>query len=726
MRVTPASGPIPAVPLDPERPDPFEWLEDVEGAAALAWVRSQNARTRHAIEEDATFAVTRDAVLEVLDSDDRIPDVSRLGDHLYNFWRDASHERGLWRRTTLESYRTASPEWETVLDLDALAAEEGTSWVWHGASVLRPSQSELAAGEPWRRALVDLSVAGSDADVTREFDLVSKQFVPAPGGFERAEAKGGLAWVDEDTVYVFTDLGPGTTTTSGYPRTVRLWRRGTALEDAPLVYEGKDDDLYISARRSRTPGFERDVVHRSIAFYRSETFLLCGVGTPAQELVRIDVPESAEVGFHREWLLVELRDDWALGDVTYRAGSLLAAPADAFLAGSRELTVLFEPSPTTSLAGAAWTRHHLVITVLDDVKNRVLVLTPPIAGASGDGEWARAELPAGDPVSTVSVRAVDPVDSDDVWVVSSGYLTPSTLSLGTLGSAAGGGLELERLKSAPSFFDAAGLVAEQHFATSDDGTRVPYFVVGREDVLRRSLGSDGSAVGPAPTLLYGYGGFEVSLTPGYSGSVGRAWLEHGGVYAVANIRGGGEYGPAWHQAALQQHRHRAYEDFAAVARDLVQRGITTPSRLGAQGGSNGGLLTGNMLTRYPELFGAIVIQVPLLDMKRYSKLLAGASWMAEYGDPDDPAQWEFLKAYSPYHRVRDDVEYPPTLLLTSTRDDRVHPGHARKMAALLEAIGADVTYYENVEGGHGGAANNAQAAHMAALAWTFLGRTLRS
>ncbi|WP_425956452.1 prolyl oligopeptidase family serine peptidase [Xylanimonas sp. McL0601] len=724
MGVAADHDPVPHTPLDPDGADPFAWLEDVAGPAALAWVREQNAHTRRTLGAGAQFEATRDAILEVLDSDERIPDVSRVGDLLYNFWRDGVHERGLWRRTTPASYRTATPEWETVLDLDALALEEGVSWVWHGASVLRPDPEQVAAGEPWRRALVDLSVAGSDADVTREFDLVEKRFVPAPHGFERATAphdpasggaKGGLAWADEDSVYVFTDRGPGTTTTSGYPRTVQLWRRGTPLDDAATVYEGREDDLYISGRRSRTPGFERDVVHRSIAFYRSETFLASGVGTPDQALTRIDVPESAEVGFHREWLLVELRDDWAVGGVIYRAGSLLAAGADAFLAGSRELTVLFEPTPTTSLAGATWTRHHLVVNVLDDVKNRLHVLTPPEAG----GAWERSDFPATDPVATVGVRAVDPVDSDDVWVVTTGYLTPSTLALATIGAA---GATLDPLKSAPAFFHADGLVAEQHFATSDDGTRVPYFVVGREDVLHRPRHT--AAEGSAPTLLYGYGGFEISLTPSYSGSLGRSWLEHGGVYAVANIRGGGEYGPAWHQAALGRDRHRAFEDFAAVAADLVQRRVTSPAHLGAQGGSNGGLLVGNMLTRYPQLFGALVIQVPLLDMKRYSHLLAGASWMAEYGDPDDPEQWAWLREYSPYHRIEAGRQYPPVLLLTSTRDDRVHPGHARKAAALLDAVGADVTYDENIEGGHGGAATNAQAAHMAALAWTFLGQRL--
>lgn len=728
-----APAAAPPTPLDPTRPDPFAWLEEVEGTEALAWVRGRNDHAHASVGAAPGFAETEAAVREVLDSDERIPDVSRIGDHLYNFWRDAAHERGLWRRTTLDSYRTDAPEWETVLDLDALAAAEGESWVWHGASLLRPTPAQLAAGEPWRRALVDLSPGGSDADVTREFDLVAKRFVPAAeGGFERdtsradgrTGAKGGLAWADEDTVYVFTDFGPGTMTPSGYPRLAKLWRRGTPIEDAAVVYEGTDDDMYISARRSRTPGFERDLVSRSIAFYRSETFLVEAVGTPDQRLVKIDVPESAEVGFHREWLLVELRDDWTPAGTTYAAGSLLAAPADAFLAGSRDLTVLFEPTPSTSLVGASWTRHHLVVNVLDDVKNAVHVLTPPAdtsRGTASGAPWARSELPLGGGLLTVGVRAVDPLESDDVWVTTTGYLTPSTLALATVAGPGAEPGEPEPLKAAPAYFDADGMVAVQHFATSDDGTRVPYFVVGREDLVEPAEpGSAAQVPGTAPTLLYGYGGFEIPLLPGYSGTVGRAWLARGGVYVVANIRGGGEYGPAWHQAALRERRHKAYEDFAAVARDLVARGITTPEHLGAQGGSNGGLLAGNMLTQYPELFGAVVVQVPLLDMKRYSHLLAGASWVAEYGDPDTD-DWEFVRTFSPYHLLDGDRAYPPVLFTTSTKDDRVHPGHARKLAALMLAAGGhDVTYYENVEGGHGGAANNAQAAHMSALAWTFL------
>lgn len=670
--------------------DPRLWLEDVEGDDALAWVRERNAQTTSTLAATEEFTSTQAALRGVLDSDAKIPDVSKIGDHLYNFWKDSTHVRGLWRRTTLESYRTDEPEWETVLDVDALGEAEGESWVWHGASILRPA---------YRKALVSLSRGGSDADVTREFDLATKEFVaPEDGGFYRPESKGDLAWVDDDTVYVFTDTGEGSMTSSGYPRVARRWHRGTPLESATVLYEGRTDDMYISAFRSHTPGFVRDFVARSLAFYSNELYVLAA----DDSLTKIDVPDSAEVGFRREWLLVELRDDWTVGGTTFTSGSLLVTGFDDFLAGGRDFTVLFEPDESTSLAGATWTQHHLVLNVLADVKNRLHVLTPP---ADGAGPWERSEMLGAPQIGTVAVRAVDVDASDDVWLVATDYLTPTTLSIATVGQ------EPELLKSMPVFFDADGLTVEQHFATSDDGTKVPYFLVRRAD-----LALDGTA----PTLLYGYGGFEISLTPGYSGGLGRAWLEQGGVYAVANIRGGGEYGPRWHQLALQENRHRAYEDFSSVAKDLVTRGITSRAHLGVQGGSNGGLLTGNMLTQYPELFGAVVIQVPLLDMKRYSHLLAGASWMAEYGDPDDPAQWEFIQTFSPYHLFDADREYPPVLFTTSTRDDRVHPGHARKLAAAMIEAGKDVTYYENIEGGHGGAANNEQASFMQALAYRFL------
>ncbi|MEN1956030.1 prolyl oligopeptidase family serine peptidase [Luteimonas sp. MJ204] len=672
---------------DAEVTDPYQWLEDVEGEKQLAWVRGQNAKAEAELADTPGFKALEADLLAIYDSDDKIPGVYKQGDWYYNFWKDSKHERGLWRRTTLEEYRKPQPKWETVLDLDALNKAEGENWVWHGANCLRPE---------YERCLVALSRGGADADVTREFDLSTQTWVE--DGFFRDEAKGALVWIDRDTVYAYTDFGDGSLTSSGYPRIVKQWTRGTPIDSATVVYEGKPDDMYIAAGRDHTPGFERDFVSRTLAFYNDELYLRGADGT----LTKVDAPNSAQKSVQREWLALELREPWEVGGKTYKAGSLLVAKFDDFMAGKREFEVLFEPTDTTSLAGSSFTKNHLVLNVLEDVKNRLVVLTP---GADG---WTRSELAGVPEFGTVSAQAVDSDESDALWMTVTDYLTPTTLMLA---SAAPGAAAPEVLKTQPEFFDASRHVVEQHFATSKDGTRVPYFLVRPKDA---------KADGSNPTLLYGYGGFEISLTPGYSGGVGKGWLEKGGTYAVANIRGGGEYGPRWHQAALKANRHKAYEDFAAVAQDMIERKITSPAHLGIRGGSNGGLLTGNMLTQYPELFGAVVIQVPLLDMQRYHKLLAGASWMAEYGNPDIPEEWEFIKTFSPYHLFDAAKDYPPTLILTSTRDDRVHPGHARKMHALMSEAGKDVRYYENIEGGHGGAANNRQAAHMDALYLTFL------
>jgi len=671
--------------------DPNQWLEGVEDPKALEWVKAQNAKAEAELASTPEFKRLEADLLAIYDSDDKIPGIYKQGEWYYNFWKDKQNPRGLWRRTTLDEYRKPKPQWEVLIDLDALNKAEGENWVWHGANCLRPD---------YARCLVALSRGGADADVTREFDLSTKSWVE--GGFFRDEAKGALSWIDRDTVYVYTDFGEGSLTSSGYPRIVKEWKRGTPLASAAVVYEGKPDDMYIAAGHDHTPGFERDFVSRTLAFYDDELYLRNADGS----LAKVDAPNSANKSVQREWIGLELREPWTVGGTTYKAGSLLVAKFEDFMAGKRDFEVLFEPTDTTSLAGSSWTRNHLVINVLDDVKNRLFVLTP---GAQG---WARRPLDGVPAFGTIGAGAVDSDESDALWLTVTDYLTPTTLMLGDAGEGAN---KPETLKTQPTFFDASKHVVEQHFATSKDGTRVPYFLVRPKD-----LAYDGGN----PTLLYGYGGFEISLTPGYSGGVGKGWLEKGGTYAVANIRGGGEYGPRWHQAALKANRHKAYEDFAAVAQDLVARKVTSPAHLGIRGGSNGGLLTGNMLTQYPELFGAVVIQVPLLDMQRYNKLLAGASWMAEYGDPDKPEEWEFIKTFSPYHLFDPAKDYPATILLTSTRDDRVHPGHARKMFAKMSEAGKDVRYYENIEGGHGGAADNRQAAHMDALYLTFLWQQL--
>jgi prolyl oligopeptidase len=664
--------------------DQYAWLEEVTGDKPLQWVKAENAKTEAELTTQPGFRQLEGDIRAILDSDAKIPGVQKIGEHYYNLWKDKTHERGLWRRTTLAEYRKPDPAWETVIDIDALGKAEGENWVWHGADCLKPD---------YMRCLVALSRGGADADVTREFDLSTKTWVK--DGFFRKEAKGALGWIDRDTVYVYTDFGDGTLTSSGYPRIVKQWTRGTPIESAAVVYEGKPADMYIAAQRDHTPGFQRDFVSRTLAFYNDELYLKGAAG----ELIKVDAPNSANKSVHREWLTLELRGPWSVGGQEYAAGSLLVAKFDDFMAGKREFDVLFAPTERTSLASYTWTRNHLVLNVLDDVRNRLSVVTPK------DGAWARSEFVGAPAFGTLGVSAVDSDESDAVWLTATDYLTPTTLSLAEIGQAP------EQLKAMPAFFDASKHEIEQHFAASKDGTRVPYFLV-----KPKGLALDGTA----PTLLYGYGGFEISLMPGYSGVIGKGWLEKSGVYAVANIRGGGEYGPRWHQAALKANRGRAYEDFAAVARDLIARKVTSPAHLGIQGGSNGGLLMGNMLTQYPELFGAVVVQVPLLDMRRYHKLLAGASWMAEYGDPDKPEEWAFIQTFSPYQQVRKDGRYPPTLFMTSTRDDRVHPGHARKMMARMLEQGHDVRYYENIEGGHGGAANNAQAARMAALAATFL------
>jgi len=675
---------------EPAVEDPHLWLEEVEDEAALDWVRSQNEKSSKRLAEAPGFETLRADLLAILDSDARIPFVGKTGDHYYNFWRDKQNPQGIWRRTTLEEYRKDAPAWELLLDVDALGKAEGVNWVWRGANCLRPD---------YNRCLVTLSRGGADATVTREFDIAARAFVE--GGFSRPEAKGQLAWIDIDTVYVGTDFGDGSMTSSGYPRIAKEWKRGTPMSEAKLVFEGQESDITVVAYRDDTPGFERDFVYRGVTFYTNELYLR----GPDGKLTKLDLPEGAQKGVFREWLSVELRQPWSVAGKEFAAGSLLAIKLDAFLAGDRDFDVLFAPSDSTSLASATATRDHVFINVLEDVKNRVYVLTP---GADG---WKREPLVGAPALGSIGISAVDSELSNDYFLTVTDYLTPTSLMMGTVGKAP------ETLKQLPAFFDASQHQIAQHFATSKDGTKIPYFMVSRKDM---ALDSDN------PTLLYGYGGFEVSELPRYSAGVGRAWLAEGGVYVVANIRGGGEYGPRWHQAALKANRNKAYEDFAAVAEDLIARKVTSPARLGIQGGSNGGLLTGNMMVMYPELFGAVVSQVPLLDMKRYHKLLAGASWMAEYGDPDKPEEWEFLRKYSPYQNLSKDVTYPPVLFTTSTRDDRVHPGHARKMMARMLEQGHDATYYENIEGGHGGAANNAQSAYMSALAYTFLKQELFS
>jgi prolyl oligopeptidase len=697
------SMPKPNTPLaasQAEAPaDPYLWLEDVAGEKALNWVRERNAATDAVLTARPEYSAIKQELKEVLNASDRIPYPSRIGGWFYNLWQDKNHKKGLWRRTTLEEYRKPEPKWETVIDLDALGKAEGQPWVWAGASCLAPN---------YQRCLVALSKGGSDATVVREFDLKAKRFVKS--GFSLPEAKQQLDWIDANHAYVATDFGPGSLTDSGYPRIIKRWKRGTPLTQATTVFEGEKSDVSVSVMVDTTPGFERTTFTRATDFYNQKTFVLEG-----KALKPLDVPDDVSVSWLRDTLFISLRKDWAVAGTTFKAGSVLYADAKAYLQGQRQLQALFTPSATRSLSGMAFTRDHVLLSVLDNVSTRLEQWKR--VGERFEGGALDAPQPG-----TVRVWALhDPHIKNDplaehYMLNYTGFLTPDTLFLGQ--TAQTRHAQREVLKARQAQFDAAGMRAEQRFATSKDGTRVPYFIVWGQ-------GTDAArANGQAPTLLYGYGGFEVSLEPGYSGAVGRAWLRRGGVRVVANIRGGGEFGPQWHQSAILANKQRSYDDFIAVAQDLITSKVTTPRHLGIMGGSNGGLLVGATFTQRPDLFNAVVCQVPLLDMKRYHLLLAGASWMAEYGNPDKVEDWAVIGQYSPYQNLKAGVKYPRVLFTTSTRDDRVHPGHARKMVARMTELGAEPYYFENIEGGHGGAADNDQRAHLMALEYTYLWQQL--
>ena len=665
--------------------DPYHWLEDVRSDAALKWVTEQNSRAEAVIAQSPEFTALQARIKKILDSKDRIPFITKRGDFYYNFWQDENKQRGVLRRTTLAEYRKTNPKWLTVLDVDQLGKAEAESWVYRGSQTLQPSAD---------RTLISLSRGGSDAVVVREFDLTTRSF--QQDGFMLPEAKSDVAWLDKNEILVATDFGNGTLTASGYPRIVKRWTKGQPLAEAFVLFEGEVTDVGIFGFSDQTKDFERAGVTRAIDFFNSDLYLLVN-----DELVIVDKPRHASTSFFRDWILFSPKQDWHLNGKTHPSGSLLAADVADYLEGNRDIHVIFEPTASRSLAGYTTTRNYLLFNVLNDVRNQIEVVS------FSDGSWTHKVLHGTDGFQTISVSAVDESENDDYFLTQSDFVTPPTFSLGGIAKS------LEILKQEPPVFDTQELAISQHWATSQDGTKIPYFQIGATEIQA-----------PQPTLLYGYGGFEIELLPSYQKLTGAAWLELGGIYVVANIRGGGEFGPTWHRAALKEKRQNAYDDFIAVAEDLIKRGITTPDLLGTTGGSNGGLLVGNMLTQRPDLFGAIVANVPLFDMQRYHLLLAGASWMAEYGNPDIPEEWGFLRRISPYHNLSKTASYPPLFVTTSTADDRVHPGHARKLVARMLEFGKDVSYFENLEGGHAGAADNAQRAYMSALQYTFLRNAL--
>jgi prolyl oligopeptidase len=661
--------------------DPFLWLEDIEGDRAMEWVLEQNQLTRDELRSFPAYQQLYDNTLSILTSTARIAYPSIQGDELYNFWTDATHPRGIYRRTSWESYLGGDPEWEVVLDMDALVAAEGTPWAFRGMSCLLPEE---------RICLVSLSPGGSDAVEIREFDLGTKAFVE--GGFVVPVSKNSTAWVDENTILVSHNLNEEYVTTSGYSRAARLWERGTPLDGAPIIAEAGENDMGVFVATQETPGGPVTVVARLITIFETEyRFLEDG------ELVLVDVPSDAQMTLVGDQLVLQLVSDWTVGGETFNEGSVVSANLEDYLAGGREVELVVAPGERSTINGISATRDYLIVNQLTEVQGQLFRYWRE------GGRWI-SEVIETPPMGDVGLRSAS-VRHNRFFFTYNSFTRPNTLYLAEEDGS------VREVRALPDQFSAEGLVVEQYQAPSKDGTRVPYFVVRAEDAP-----TDGTN----PTLLTAYGGFQISSTPSYLGVFGKGWAEGGGVYVLANIRGGGEFGPSWWKAALKENRQRAYDDFIAVAEDLIARGITSPEHLGIMGGSNGGLLVGAALTQRPDLYGAVVVQVPLLDMKRYHKLLAGASWMAEYGDPDIPEEWAYISQYSPYQNVREDVDYPRPFIFTTTRDDRVHPGHARKMAARMMSYGHDVLYFENVEGGHGAGVTPEQQAESIALTLAYL------
>jgi prolyl oligopeptidase len=671
-----------------ETADPYLWLEDVHGERSMEWVRAQNARATALLRADPDFQSDYDAILKVMDAADRIPYGDLDHQYVFNFWQDAQHPKGLWRRTGIVDYARPSPAWEVLLDLDRLAAEERENWVWKGAEC-SPSL---------KRCLLHLSRGGGDAVVVREFDLARRAFVP--DGFGLEEAKSSITWLDEETVLFGTDFGPGSMTTSGYPRIVKLWRRGEPMTRARTIYEGSVNDVGSNGVVFHEPSGTIALVQRDVSFFSAEYYLL----TAARTTQRLPLPLGADLkGAQGTHLIFTLREEWSPpGRAPIARGALIAyrVAAQGGEPAADAISVLYTPDAHSSIDEVVAGRDAVYASLYHDVTGSIHAFRPTARGAWSDATLA---LPAGGSTHIVSTNGWGP----EAYFRFESYTTPTTLY-----ADAGEGRPVV-IKSLPARFDASSLITEQYFAISADGTRIPYFVT-----RPRHLG------GPAPTVLYGYGGFEVSETPSYSANFGMLWLTRGGVFAVANIRGGGEYGPGWHQAALGANRQKSFDDFQAVAQDLVRRGLTTPAQLGIMGGSNGGLLVSASMVERPELFGAVVCQVPLIDMIRYTQIGAGASWEAEYGDPARAADRAWILKYSPYQNVSPDRKYPPVLFVTATSDDRVTPVHARKMAARMQAQGHEALFYENTDGGHAAAADHKQAAEMWALSFVYLKQKL--
>jgi len=678
---------LPSVISAQSNEDPFLWLEKIDSPKSMKWVKAQDTVTVKALEKFPDFQKLYNSNLKILNSKERIAYPSIHGKYIYNFWKDSTNERGLWRRTSFESYLSSSPKWETVIDIDSLSKADGVQWVFKGAEYLYPN---------YNLCLVNLSRGGSDAMVVKEFNLITKKFVK--GGFNLPEAKQVVGWIDKNHLFVGTDFGKGSMTTSGYPRIVKEWTRGTPLSDAKTIYAGQASDVSIGGFEINTPERSYKFVQRGITFYTSDFYTII-----EDSLIKLDLPKDIQFdGIFKNQMLLELKTDWKVGGKIYKQGSLISIDYDKFLKGARDFSLIYKPGSRESIISVGNTKDFLLINRLNNVRGELYKYT------LNNNEWSGEKINAPD-YGTIEVISTSDF-SDRFFFTYTNFLNPSTLYLyeedGTI----------KKVKSLPKFFDAGNFEVKQHEAVSKDGTKIPYFIVYNKNIKYN---------GENPTLQYAYGGFEISMRPYYSATIGTEWLSRGGVYVLANIRGGGEFGPKWHLAAIKQNRQKAYDDMIAVSEDLIKRKITSPKHLGVMGGSNGGLLVGVMLTERPDLYNAVVCQSPLLDMKRFNKLLAGASWMGEYGNPDNPKDWAYIKKYSPYQNVYKDKKYPPVLFTTSTRDDRVHPGHARKMAAKMESYGDHVYFYEYTEGGHSAGVTNKEVAFESALTFSFLWMNLK-
>ena len=692
QNAAPASSPAASASVPDASTDKYIWLEDVNSPRSMDWVNAENARSLKVLEADPHFATFHAEALQLSEAPDRLPTPDERGNEIYNLWRDADHTNGILRKTSLADYLKPKPTWTTVLDYDALGKQDNVKWVAKGLSCLYPGD---------RLCMVVLSSGGEDADTQREFDLKTGAFVPS--GFTLPHSKQEVSWLDKDTLLVARDWGAGTMTASGYPFVVKLWKRGTPLDSAKEVFRGKQTDLSASGYTLHdAKNHALTLFVRGVDFFDRETFLLTPDG-PRQ----LAIPAKSEIsGLIDGRVLLTLDQDWTpVGQrQAFKQGSLLELKLSDITKDPTHLkpSIVFEPTAAEFLQGTATTRSRLLVTTLNHVQGRAYIYSPSLTG------WTRKELPV---PANVSVDIVSTDDANDNFFLGiTGFLTPSSLFLGDAATAT---LTLE--KTEPARFDASKGVVEQFEATSKDGTKIPYFIVHPKDQK-----NDGSN----PVLLIAYGGFQVSETPNYSANIGKLWLEPGGTFVLANIRGGGEFGPAWHEAGLTTHRQRIYDDFAAVGEDLIARKITSPQHLGIMGGSNGGLLMGVEMTQHPDLWNAIVIQVPLLDMLRFEHIAAGASWVGEYGSVSVPAQREFLAGISPYNQLKPGVHYPEPLIFTTTKDDRVGPQHARKFAAKMEEFHEPFFYDEITEGGHAAGANLKEQANTWALTYTYLTRKL--